>query len=110
MLMKIFAIYDAGISTWKPPMFCRAKGEILRWWTEMINSGQTDISKHPADFTLFEIGSWDDENNKFTHYKAPLSLGVALEFVKAAEAEAASQEPIRVVKKDTQQIFYTSRG
>lgn len=85
MLMSVFAIYDAGIMTWKPPMFCRAKGEILRWWIEMVNNGQTDLSKHPQDYTLFDIGTWDDEGCKFDLHKTPISLGVAIEFVKKAE-------------------------
>ncbi len=86
MLMSIFAIYDSGISTWKPPMFCRAKGEILRWWIEMVNNEQTDLSKHPQDYTLFDIGTWDDEKCKFDLHKTPISLGVAIEFVKKADA------------------------
>ena len=100
MLMKIFGIYDTGVSTWKPPMFCRSKGEILRWWAEIVNNRETEIAKHPMDFVLFELGSWDDEHSKFTLYAAPVSLGTAIEFVKKTEEEA--QEPLRVVKKDTQ--------
>ncbi len=39
------------------------------------------IGKHPQDFTLFEIGEYDDSTAKITTYDAPVSLGVAIEFL-----------------------------
>lgn len=96
MLFKVFAIYDSAIQAWKPPMFCRAKGEMMRWWMEMVQNVQTDLGKHPADYTLFELGTWEDDKNKFDLYKAPVSLGTAIEFVKKSvdnvSGENVSQE------------------
>jgi len=82
MQLCIFAIYDSGVSSWRLPMFGRARGEILRWWTEAVNNAQSDFSKHPGDFTLFHIGNWDDEKCSFDLFKAPVSLGVAVEYIK----------------------------
>lgn len=99
MLMSIYSVYDSGISTWFPPCFVRNKGEILRWWSETANDSQSKISKHPQDYALFELGTWDDEKCKFDFHKAPLSMGLAIEFVKKEMQDV--QEPIRETKKDT---------
>lgn len=81
MLMKVYSIYDTAISTWRPPMFCRAKGEIMRWWVEVVNNPQTEIAKHPKDYVLFELGTWDDDKCKFDLLSAPVSVGVAIEYL-----------------------------
>jgi hypothetical protein len=83
MLMSVFAIYDAGISTWMPPIFVRNKGEILRWFMDCVNDPQSKLSKYPSDYTLFEVGSWDDDKCKFDLLKTPVSIGIAIEYVKA---------------------------
>lgn len=83
MLLSVFSIYDAGISTWMPPLFARNKGEILRWFMEASNDSQSKISKYPSDYTLFEIGTWDDDKCKFSLLSTPVSIGIALEYVKA---------------------------
>ena len=82
MLLSIFGIYDSGISSWMPPLYFRNKGEALRWWQEVCNSSESKISKHPADYTIFEIGTWNDDSNEFSLLKAPIKLGLALEFAK----------------------------
>jgi len=91
MMLSVFAIYDSGISTWMPPIFVRNKGEILRWFMEVSNDPQSKISKYPADYTLFEIGSWDDDKCKFDLLKTPVSIGIAIEYVKV---KTESAEPV----------------
>lgn len=82
MLMTVFAIYDTGISTWRVPIFARNRGEILRSWVEAVNNQKNEFCKHPSDYTLFEIGTWDDDKCKFDLHKTPISLGMAIEFLK----------------------------
>jgi hypothetical protein len=87
MLMSVFAIYDSAISTWMPPLFVRSKGEIMRWWVDTVNDPQSKLAKHPSDYTLFEIGSWDDDKCKFSLLSTPVSIGIAIEYVKATGVE-----------------------
>jgi len=94
MLMSVFAIYDSGISTWLPPLYARNKGEIMRWFSEAVNDSTSKLAKHPSDFTIFEIGTWDDGNCKFDLLKTPVSLGIAIEFVKPKSSDTAGKEPI----------------
>lgn len=92
MLLSVFAIYDAGISTWLPPLYFRNKGEATRWFMEAVNDSQSRLSKHPHDYTIFELGTWDDDKCKFSLLSTPVSVGLAIEYVKASyekKAEAA---------------------
>ena len=89
MLLGIFGIYDSGISTWLTPLYFRNKGEALRWWVEQCNNPESKLAKHPSDYTLFELGTWNDDNNNFDLFKAPVKLGLALEYCKTLPAEGA---------------------
>lgn len=84
MIFGVFSIYDSAVSTWRPPIYARSKGEILRSFTDAANNPQTDFAKHPGDYTLFDIGTWDDDKCLFALHKTPISLGKAVEFIKAS--------------------------
>jgi len=93
MLLSVFSIYDSGISTWMPPLFVRNKGEILRWFMEAVNDPQNKLSKYPSDYTLFEIGTWDDDKCKFSLLSTPVSVGIAIEYLKAKESQSQELVP-----------------
>lgn len=82
MILGVFSIYDTAVSTWMPPMHFRNKGEALRWFQDSVNNPETKLNKHPSDFVLFELGSWDDHNCHFDVLKAPSRIGIAQEFLK----------------------------
>lgn len=82
MILKIYSVYDSKTDAYVAPMFFQTKGQALRTFAEVANDKNHQIGKYSEDFTLFEIGEFNDNNCKFTLYDAPYSLGLALEFVK----------------------------
>jgi len=62
MLLGVFAIYDSGISTWMPPIYARNKGEMLRQFMDACNDASSRLAKHPSDYTLFELGTFNDDS------------------------------------------------
>ena len=43
----------------------RARGEAFRVMADLTSDPNTNVSKNPADFTLFELGTYDDSNARF---------------------------------------------
>ncbi|UIB81480.1 nonstructural protein [Flyfo microvirus Tbat2_160] len=84
MILKIFTIYDSKVEAYMQPFFMQSKGAALRAFTDTISDRSTQFSKHPQDFTLFEIGEYDDSTGTLLNYDAKISLGVAVEFQKDA--------------------------
>jgi len=82
MKLKVFSVFDSKIGTFARPFFMKTQGEALRGWLDVVNDERSAFSKHPEDFTLFEIGSFEDEEGRFENHVTPISLGLALEFVK----------------------------
>jgi hypothetical protein len=81
MQMKIYTVYDVKAEAYLKPFFASAKGVAIRQFSEVVNDKKTDFGKYPADYTLFELGVWDDCNASIVTHKAPVSLGVGVEFV-----------------------------
>lgn len=81
MLVKLFCIYDSKVSTWSSPLPFKHSGDALRWFIERVNSKDNNIGKYPSDFTLFEIGCFNESTGILEQLKAPLSLGIGIEFL-----------------------------
>lgn len=88
MLLKIFTVYDSKVESYMNPFFCKSVGEALRSFQEIANDKNHQIGKYPADFTLFEIGTYNDENGRIEMFDALKSIGLALEYVR--------QEPVNL--------------
>jgi len=82
MITKVFTVYDVKVEAYLQPFYCQSKGEAVRSFTEAANDSASNIGKYPADFTLFEIGSFDTSDCSFSLHSSPQSVGVAVEFVK----------------------------
>lgn len=89
MKLKIYSVYDAKLEAYMQPFFMQTRGQALRAFTDTCNDTNTQFSKHPEDFTLFELGEYDDESGLFTNLEAKISLGTALELVSKVSNEKA---------------------
>lgn len=87
MLFKVFVVYDSKTEVFGQPFFMKSKGEAVRGFTEVSNDQSSTIGKYPSDFTLFELGSFDDACAKFIMHSTPTSIGLALEFLKPSIPE-----------------------
>jgi len=80
MMLKIFSVFDSKVGAYMSPFFMRSTGEAVRAFTQAVSDKDTQFCKHPEDYTLFELGEWDDQTSKFDLKSTPVSLGLAIEF------------------------------
>jgi hypothetical protein len=81
MIMKIFSIYDSKAEAYNSPFYMQTQSLAIRAFTDEANNESSQIGKHPADFTLFYMGEYDDHTASFNLEDTKISLGVASEFV-----------------------------
>lgn len=82
MLMKVFSVYDSAAGAYLQPFFMASRGQAIRAFTDLVNDVSHSFSKHADDYTLFELGTYDDASGKIASHETPQSLGVAIEYVK----------------------------
>jgi len=81
----VYSVYDSKVKYFHFPMFMRNRGEALRSWEQVANDEKSSICLHPADFSLMELGEFDDQTAKISFHDVPESLGLALQFKRAPE-------------------------
>lgn len=82
MKTKIYSIYDSKAEAYNQPIFVQTKGQALRAFTDEANNPDSNICRHAADFTLFEIGEYDQLTGNIQTYDIKTNLGCAIEFKK----------------------------
>lgn len=81
MMLKMFSVFDSKIKAYLPPFFQRTTGEAERAFSDAVNRQDSGFKAHAEDYSLFELGSWDDQTCKFDLLDTPHSIGVAIQYV-----------------------------
>ena len=84
MIQKIFCVYDSKSEAYLQPFFMKTVGEAVRAITDVVNTPDHTFNNHAADYTLFEVGTFDSISAKFTMLPTPHSINVLLELKKNA--------------------------
>ena len=96
MIMKVFAVYDSKACHFGPPFFDRTVGSAVRGFEDACNNEKSELCKFPSDYTLFEIGEYDDVKGEFgKEFGHKRNLGMAASFKKL----------VPVVKVDKPVVF-----
>lgn len=95
-MRKVFTIWDEKVGAYLDPMVAVNKGEALRIMTEVVSNPDHKFNKYAQDFTLFEIGEYDEITGTLIPYKKGISV-VGLHELKAQQANgmvpARGQQP-----------------
>jgi hypothetical protein len=79
--MKIFSIYDAKAQAYIQPFFSPTNGTAIRSFQSACNETNSNFNRYAADYTLFEIGEWEEQHGNITPHDLKKSLGTALEYI-----------------------------
>lgn len=80
MILKVFGIYDSKVNAYLPPFMMKTIGEAERALISHCNDSQHNFCKHAEDFTLFELGEWDDSTAKYKLHSAPHSIACFIQY------------------------------
>lgn len=63
----VLSVYDRAAATYGRPLFAAAVGAAMRSFQDEVNRPAEDnpMYKHPGDFDLVELGTFDDQTGKF---------------------------------------------
>lgn len=60
MILHVLAVRDRAADVFGQPIFTPAVGLGVRSFTDEINNPQSAFSKHPEDYDLYVLGTYDD--------------------------------------------------
>lgn len=62
--LQLYSIFDAKVSAYQPPFTAQNDAHAKRMLADTAKDPKTLFHQHPADYTLFKIGSFDDETGQ----------------------------------------------
>lgn len=74
MILRGYTIYDVKALQYHSPWFAVSDGAAIRSFSDMANDTNTTIGRHPRDYTLFFVGTYDDNNGLFTAIHPPVHV------------------------------------
>lgn len=88
MILSVFSVFDAKAALFGIPFTEQRDAVAIRLFSDAVNDGSNENNqwyKHPEDFSLFRIGSFDQESGRLSHI-TPESL------ITASAVRAVSRE------------------
>ena len=98
MQLKVYSVFDSAVGSYGHPMNFLTRGQALRWFGDEVQNPNSQFAKHPKDFTLFELGEYDDTTGVTTNYEAKVALGTGLELQSRA-GSGLSVAPVESISK-----------
>lgn len=81
MKHALFSVFDEKAAAYLPPFTFAQKGQAIRAFTDTLADENSQIAKHPEDYTLFELGAYDDATGLIDPHPTPQVIGKAIEFM-----------------------------
>lgn len=91
MKSQAFTVYDSKAEAYLRPFFEQSIGTACRAFQNACNNEESAFAKNPEDFTLFHLGSWDDETATFELLTAKRAYGLALEYIRGPSEHALAE-------------------
>lgn len=80
MNVEMFTIYDTKVLVFSAPFFAANIGTAIRIVQDTLRDRDTALARHPNDFVLYCLGSFNSQTGELTPRK-PENLGVIATFL-----------------------------
>jgi hypothetical protein len=97
MKLGIYTVHDNKAGAYMQPFFANNAMVAIRMFSDLVNDPEHLFGKHPADFTLFEIGHFDQDSSRIDQPEVHRMLGSGVEFLYPDDDEK-SQLPLEAIQ------------
>ncbi len=90
MRMNIYSVFDVASGAYMRPFFLMSDAQALRSFTDIATDREHEVGKHPEDYSLVRIGTFDDSKASL-HPEDVQVLVTALEVI----ASSRVRDPVK---------------
>lgn len=99
-MLKIFTVYDSKAEAYLQPFYAQATGAAVRMFESAAKDPEHHFHKHAGDYTLFELGSFDEQTGKLEQLPNHINLGNAIALT-ADPMAPITDLPTRITQEGT---------
>lgn len=103
MKINLYTIYDLKAGVYNKPFYMHNDSVVIRAMEDLINDPQNDIGRHPEDFIVWMLGTFDDNEAKFDLLENPVQIGKCSEIKSAMMAKSVRQSLAEMQNEETEQ-------
>lgn len=83
MILQILSVRDRAANAYGRPIFVAAIGQAIRSFQDEINrvDQNNEMNKHPDDFDLYHLGTFDDETGLLTSKSTPEQIAIGKQLI-----------------------------
>lgn len=82
MNLYIMSVFDSKAAAFLDPFYTNTVAIGIRSFEAAANDPSHEFTRHPDDYTLFELGQFCQSNAEFILHPAPISHGLAITYVR----------------------------
>lgn len=90
--MKLFSVHDNKAKYYLTPFFMKTTAEAIRGFSEVCQDDKSQFNKYPNDFTLVEMGTYDETTGKTNLYDTIAIIANASEFTISGHKPASIKD------------------
>lgn len=91
MKLTLFSVFDSKAEAFIQPFFSLNTGTGKRAFKTAANDPKADFHINAGDYTLFELGTFDQNTGKFEILESPENHGMAITYRTNAAAAAMTE-------------------
>ncbi len=92
MKFRVFCVHDVKANAYLPPFVLPETGMAVRTFGDCVNDPDHAFGKHPHDYTLFDIGIYNDATGLLDGH-APKSVHNGIELVERSVDDDQGELP-----------------
>lgn len=66
MILRAYSLFDNKAVQYHQPFFSSTDGAATRSVRDLVEDTNTTVGRHPSDYSLWFVGTWDDQHGVFT--------------------------------------------
>lgn len=90
MVHRAYAVLDVKANAYLAPMFFPTNGVMLRAFADAVNAADHQFARHPEDYRVAFIGTFDDNNGRLEPLAVPEFIGCGSDFAAGAYCAACA--------------------
>lgn len=103
-MMKVFAVRDSKADAFGELFACPSVGLAVRSFGEAVMNPKTGLNRYPEDYSLWELGTYEQNSGQVEGLKLPKLIKSAVEVIQENRAAETRLQPVLPLEAKAEEV------
>jgi len=104
MKINVYSVFDSKAAVFANPFYMANDAVALRGFAGAVNSPESMLYKHPEDYSLYRLGTFDDSVGLLVAEAQPVVMATASSCIKMVMPTTPAISPIEAAEKMAEKV------